>query len=87
MTLTELREEIDKIDVQVVELLSKRIELVSEISEIKQNQNLAVFDENREQEIYQKLQELTKDQENSQYLIKQMQAIIEISKEWQYDNL
>ncbi|ALU12684.1 hypothetical protein EYM_06425 [Ignicoccus islandicus DSM 13165] len=45
------RRELDKIDREILELLKKRIETVSEITNIKKSLNLPVVDEEREEEV------------------------------------
>ena len=45
------RRELDKIDREILELLKKRIETVSEITNIKKTLNLPVVDEEREEEV------------------------------------
>lgn len=50
-----LREEIDKVDREIVQLLNKRIELVLHIGELKNRDELAVEDLEREKEILSKL--------------------------------
>ena len=46
--LEKQRNEIDELDKQLVALFEKRMELVTEIGNIKQKNNLPIFDESRE---------------------------------------
>ncbi len=49
--LQPIREQIDKVDQQLLELLSQRLALVEQVSEIKSCHNLPICDPQREQEI------------------------------------
>lgn len=53
--IQKLREEINKVDTEIVALLSKRIELVLELSKFKKQDMLPVEDLARESEILSKL--------------------------------
>lgn len=52
------REEIDKIDKEIIELIGKRAELAGEIALAKNKENLPLYQPDREQEIYTKLEKL-----------------------------
>ena len=49
--LERLREEIDRVDAELVELLNKRLQLVDEIGALKRGQGLPVRDRAREEEL------------------------------------
>jgi monofunctional chorismate mutase len=53
--LKNLRKEIDAIDDEIIKLLEKRFELISLIKKIKSENNLEVFDQERENEILNKI--------------------------------
>jgi len=46
--LKALREEIDRIDEQVLRLIARRMRIVEEIAEIKRDMGLSIVDEERE---------------------------------------
>lgn len=50
-SLEELREKIDALDDQIVDLLGERFRLILEVSNLKKEQNLEVYQSSREQEI------------------------------------
>lgn len=50
--IEELRKKINAIDVDIVQLLNKRANIVLEIQNIKQNNLLPVYDPRREEEVY-----------------------------------
>ena len=54
MDIKKYREEIDQIDKDIANLFSKRMEVVKQIAIFKNENNLPIFDENREQEIINK---------------------------------
>ncbi len=57
MTIETLRNKIDVIDTQLVDLLNHRYTYCIEIGKLKKEQNTAVLDSNREQKIIDKLSE------------------------------
>ncbi|MEG2000910.1 MAG: chorismate mutase [Evtepia sp.] len=50
MDLNSLREEIDTIDTQLLNLFTARMETVGKIADYKKQNNLPIFDQNRENE-------------------------------------
>lgn len=59
--IEKLRKEIDGIDNNIIELLSKRRSIVKKISEIKKQKNMPIIDKAREQEIIHRLKKLSKE--------------------------
>ena len=57
MTIETLRNEIDIIDAQLIDLLNHRYTYCIEIGKLKQEQNTTVLDSNREQKIINRLSE------------------------------
>ena len=55
MTLDELRQEIDRIDTQIVELLKQRMQCVHRVGEIKKGSNSHIFVPERESKLFAKL--------------------------------
>lgn len=53
MELKQAREDIDKIDTEIIELVAKRLELAKEIAEIKKKLKLPLEDKEREEELLQ----------------------------------
>lgn len=56
--MKDLRQQIDQIDRQIVELLGKRMDLVKEIGQLKQSSDSGIQDKNREEEIRSRLNKL-----------------------------
>ncbi len=58
--LTELRRSIDAIDDEILGLLSKRLELVLEVGQLKKGARTAIYDPAREEEMLERLAESTR---------------------------
>ncbi len=56
-TIDELRQQIDAIDKELIELLAKRKEVSKKIGEIKKELQIDVFDEKRWEDIVKKVQQ------------------------------
>ncbi len=86
MNLNEVRDEIDTINTQMLDLFIKRLELCSFVAEYKKNNNLPINDSKREEEILQKINKLS-DEKYSKYTEELFRQIFAISKEYQKDIL
>ena len=60
MDLLKLREEIDKIDNEIIRLLNKRMEIVKKVGELKNTTNAPIYRPEREKEIIERLTEISK---------------------------
>jgi len=56
--ITELRDEINGLNVQIVDLLERRVEVARRIGEAKREQNLPIVDRAREGAVYKRVREL-----------------------------
>jgi chorismate mutase/prephenate dehydratase len=52
-----LREEINKINIEIMEKLTKRVEIALEISNVKQRYGKSIVDKNREARVYQQVRD------------------------------
>ncbi|MFY9199013.1 MAG: prephenate dehydratase domain-containing protein [Acutalibacteraceae bacterium] len=59
MDINNARNDIDKIDNELVELIKKRMEIVKNVAQYKQENSLPVFDKSREREILNRVAELS----------------------------
>ena len=77
-----LRNEINKIDTKLLELLKQRIEISKKIGKIKKENSIPIFDADREREI---IDTYTENEEilNKRYIEKFFQTLMDISKEVQ----
>ncbi|MGX7060281.1 chorismate mutase [Vagococcus humatus] len=78
--LEKKREEINEIDQQLIQLLEKRLAVVSEIGQIKQQQNLSVLDRQREQAVLDQVNRWTQNEDYRLPIQKIMQKIMDESK-------
>ena len=81
VSLNELRDSIDIIDKQLVELLQKRMRIVSDIAVYKKENNLPIYDANRENEMKKRLAEGTL--EIKDYYMNFLDTILTESKNYQ----
>ncbi len=80
--LLEYRQEIEEIDSQLIELLSKRMKLSSKIGEYKRCNGLPVYDPKREEELKEK--NLSKVEPELQVAYKEIfDVILKVSKDIQ----
>lgn len=61
MALKKLRDEIDKIDTEIIMLLSKRLNAAKDIAKYKMLNDETIFQPEREKEIFEKLKILAKE--------------------------
>ena len=82
-----LRDEIDKIDRQMVELFEKRMEICGEVAEFKINTGKKVFDKEREESKLKTLGELAHSEFNKHGVTELFQQIMAMSRKLQYQLL
>lgn len=83
MDIKQLRNEIDNIDKELVELLEKRMNIVKNVAIYKKNNNLPVLDSSREGEVLQKNVALIKDENLKNSIQEILKSIMDVSKELQ----
>lgn len=83
--LDEIRREIDKLDIEIVKLLEKRIKIVKKVALYKIENNKKIFDEIREKEVISKNLSIIENKDIIYYMEKIIQNIMDISKEYQSD--
>ncbi len=59
-TLDELRKEIDDIDQEILKILVRRVDIVKQIGELKNEQNLPIVDEVRKEKVLESITERAK---------------------------
>jgi chorismate mutase/prephenate dehydratase len=79
MNLDELRKEIDEIDVQLVTLITRRMEVVDAVAEIKKSEGLTVFHPEREKEVIERASGMVPTQFNY-YVMSLYKHILDLSK-------
>ena len=74
--LEEYRKQIDVIDMEIVELFSKRFEIVKQIGTFKKENNIPVVDNNRFQKVLEKVENIAEKQGVSKDFINDIYNII-----------
>lgn len=87
MDLTKLREQIDGIDKQIVELYEQRMDISRQVAEYKIETGKKVFDKEREEEKLRKVKSLTHDEFNSHGIEELFEQIMSMSRKLQYQML
>lgn len=85
--MKEFRENIDKIDDQIVELFEKRMQLVKGIANYKKENNIQIENKNREEIVIKKAKSKLDDKELEKYIEVFMKDLMKISKKYQEDIL
>ena len=83
MDLKQIRAEIDQIDRQLVDLLEQRMNRITEVVQYKNEKQLPILDQGREQQVLAKVECLVKDRQYTRTIQKQFQDIMKSSKEYQ----
>ena len=83
MNLEQLRVQIDKIDDEILSLILKRMECSRLIAKIKFDENIPIYDEMREQEIFEDVR--VKSADNYKYVSPIFLEILNSSKALQKD--
>ena len=83
LDLKEIRNRIDKIDKKMVELIEERLHIVKEVALYKKQNNMKIFDGEREKEVIKKNLENVKDKELGKYIEIILRDIMDSSKEYQ----
>lgn len=85
MNIEELRSEIDMLDSKIMNLLEMRLEVVKAVGKYKQENQLEVLDQRREELIFDKIKQLNLI--NEQEIIDIYQNIMKITKDMQWKNM
>ncbi len=82
--LEKLRKEIDEVDAKIINLLEKRKGIVKEIAKIKKESKKPIFDNDREQQIIEKIKLKAKEKNlDEEFIISIYNIILKNSKEEQ----
>ena len=84
MDLVQLREQIDEIDSQIVQLYEKRMEVAKGIAEYKLSVGKKVFDKQREVEKLEKVSSLAHNDFNAKGVKELFEQIMSVSRKLQY---
>ncbi|MGT2934811.1 chorismate mutase [Streptococcus castoreus] len=87
MTLEEIREQINHVDQELIALLEKRMELVTQITAYKLANHLPVLDQAREDQILTKVSELVKEPSFELAIHEIFKTIMTLSRHYQSHQL
>ncbi|MBD5520010.1 MAG: prephenate dehydratase [Lachnospiraceae bacterium] len=87
MDLMQLREQIDEIDANIVELYERRMNISSQVADYKIETGKKVFDREREVEKLRKVKELTHNEFNAHGVQELFEQIMSVSRKLQYKKL
>jgi len=76
MEIKELRQEIDKIDDEILELLNKRKEIIKDITVLKKELNEPIYDKDRERQLLEKLKIKSKEKDLDENFVSSIYEII-----------
>lgn len=81
--LQQPRQQIDQIDAQLVKLFEQRMQCVTEVARIKQQQQLPIFDAKREQDVIIRACSRVNDPQYQAAISDMFQALMRITKTYQ----
>lgn len=84
MDLSQLREELDKIDKSIVELYEKRMDICAQVAAYKIDNNKRVFDKEREQQKLDAVSALVRNEFNARGVRDLFEQIMSLSRKLQY---
>ncbi len=82
-----LRNKIDKIDHELMELFEARMKVASEIADYKQKNDIPIFDEAREEEVVNKNVGRLKDETLERHAASFFRHLMALSRKRQHENL
>ncbi|WP_411843206.1 chorismate mutase [Salinicoccus sp. HZC-1] len=86
-THEKLRDRIDKIDQELMELFEARMEVSSRIADYKQQNDIPIFDEAREEEVVDKNVGRLKDETLERHAASFFRHLMALSRKRQHENL
>lgn len=85
--LKKQRQEIDRIDQEIISLLEARLDVVNEVVGIKEQENIEVLDSDRENKILDKVGATVINKEYAPVIKELYQEMMRVSKEYQSSKL
>lgn len=83
MELKDIRQEIDKIDIELVALIEKRMDLVADVTAYKKQHQLPVLDSQRENYILEKVAGMVTKEQYKETVVQSFMAIMASSRAFQ----
>lgn len=83
LNLVKTREKIDEIDKQLISLLEERLNAVVEVARYKEDHNMAIYDADREADVFAKNMSYLRDPALKQYAEEFLLSVMNIAKKYQ----
>lgn len=83
MELSDIRKEIDKVDDELVRLLERRYELVSDVAKVKAQSGAAVLDRSREEQKLNSINQTIRNRAFAEPILDTFVGIMDVSKQFQ----
>jgi monofunctional chorismate mutase len=83
MTIDHLRNKIDAIDAEMIELFESRMKIVKDIGELKKRNQFNVLDQNREAQVVSKVVSRLQNKTLEPYVIQLFETLMRVSKDYQ----
>lgn len=80
MNIDNIREQIDQLDDQLLEIFNRRASLALRIGEIKKEHHLAVYDPGREQRIFKRMQKANNGPLDDSAIVRLFERVIDESR-------
>ena len=83
MRIDQLRNKIDAIDAEMIQLFESRMKIVKDIGELKKRNQLNVLDQNREAQVISKVVSRLQNKTLEPYVIQLFETLMRVSKDYQ----
>ena len=83
MTIDQLRNKIDAIDAEMIQLFESRMKIVKDIGELKKRNQSNVLDQNREAQVISKVVSRLQNKTLEPYVIQLFETLMRVSKDYQ----
>ena len=80
MTIDQLRSEIDRLDTELLRIFNRRADLALHIGELKKEQDIPVYDPNREKNIIRRMQAENTGPLDNQAIVRLFERVIDESR-------
>lgn len=80
MTIDDIRQEIDRLDSELLRIFNRRAELALRIGEIKKGLGLQIYDPTREKKIFQRMKEENPGPLDDQAIVRLFERVIDESR-------
>ncbi|HEU0265071.1 MAG TPA: chorismate mutase [Geobacterales bacterium] len=80
MTIDDIRQEIDRLDADLLRIFNERADLALRIGRIKKEKGLAVYDPSREKEIFRRMRENNPGPLDDQAVVRLFERVIDESR-------